>query len=101
MKCRLIRKQRGVDVSPVFYKLLEFLDLVAEFLSRRKAFCRLHKERCNLVTAQQACDTTLQSMEHTGLHYSYTHTHTHTRTNTQSISQYLIFISVLLMFLFP
>lgn len=52
----------GVNTSPGFNELSHLLDFVAEFLSRGKAFSRLHEESCNLVTAQQACYTTLQSV---------------------------------------
>ena len=64
------RNLAHANISPVLNKLLQLLDLVAEFLGRRKAFCCLHKESRHLVAAQQAGDTTLQSMKQAGLHNS-------------------------------
>lgn len=58
------------NISLVFDELLQLLDLAAELLGGREALRRLHEECRHLVAAQQACDTSLESVQHAGLHHS-------------------------------
>lgn len=68
------------DRSPVFNQLLQLLDLAAQLFRRREAFRHLHKKCGNLVAAQQAGDTALESVKHAGLHNSYAHKHARDRS---------------------